>query len=137
MEKFASDFAASLLKADSQPLTAALIGLSGDLGSGKTAFVKGVAKALGVKEEVTSPTFVIEKFFAIDHPPFTRLIHIDAYRIEHSSELASLRWKETVADPKNLIFIEWPEKIADILPKGMQMLTFKFIDETTREISYS
>jgi tRNA threonylcarbamoyladenosine biosynthesis protein TsaE len=115
---------------------ACVVGLYGDLGSGKTAFAQAVAKFLGIKETVTSPTYVIEKIYSINSLPtaFKHLIHIDAYRLEKSSELVHLGWHEITANPTNLILIEWPERVADIMPAGHIRLQFTFIDETTREI---
>lgn len=115
---------------------ALVVGLSGDLGSGKTAFTQAVAKQLGIQDIVTSPTFIIEKIYKLNNQQFDHLIHIDAYRLESGSELLHLGWKEIAANPKNVIFIEWPEKVIDILPKGITMIEFKFIDETTREINF-
>jgi len=129
-----------------------ILGLYGNLGSGKTAFTQAVAEILGVQDKVTSPTFVIEKIYPLVHslftvdsqsstqsfPPnrgtFTHLIHIDAYRLESSDEIRHLGWDEISADPHNLIIIEWPEKIAEVLPADHTRLKFTFIDETTREI---
>jgi tRNA threonylcarbamoyladenosine biosynthesis protein TsaE len=116
--------------------TATLIGLYGDLGSGKTTFTQAAAKLLGVTETVTSPTFVIEKIYKLSHQHFTHLIHIDAYRLESGKELMSLGWQEIIRDPKNLIFLEWPEKVADILPETIQKIEFLFVDETTRRILF-
>jgi tRNA threonylcarbamoyladenosine biosynthesis protein TsaE len=126
---------------------ATIVALSGDLGSGKTAFVQAVARALGVQETVTSPTFIIEKIYQLKLAEkkdakktaanFSHLIHIDAYRLESGRELKHLGWNEIVADPGNLIFVEWPEKIADIIPKEVLTISFTFIDEKTREISSS
>jgi tRNA threonylcarbamoyladenosine biosynthesis protein TsaE len=93
---------------------ALVVGLSGHLGAGKTAFVKAVAKELGIKEEVTSPTFVIMKMYDIDSSaksPWKRLVHIDAYRLEQPEELAVLNWKNIIADKDNLIMVEWPENV--------------------------
>jgi tRNA threonylcarbamoyladenosine biosynthesis protein TsaE len=133
--------------------SATVICLSGDLGSGKTAFVQAVARLLGIEQNVTSPTFVIEKIYSIVPEinatmksipsgrivtKFTHLIHIDAYRLEKGGkELKVLDWGEIIADPTNLICIEWPEKVADILPKDALKLSFVFIDAHTREITYS
>lgn len=122
-----------------------VVGLYGDLGSGKTAFSQAVAKLLGVTETVTSPTYVIEKIYSLDKKAgadaanslptvFKHLIHIDAYRIEKSEELIHLGWKNLLSDPENLILIEWPERVADIMPPDHIRLQFTFIDETTREI---
>lgn len=115
--------------------TATMIGLSGDLGSGKTTFVKAAAAALGVEQTVTSPTFVIEKIYKLEGQPFARLVHIDAYRLESSRELEALGFATLLEDPQNLIFIEWPERVKDVLPADMHTIRFTFIDETTREIS--
>ena len=115
---------------------AAVIALSGDLGAGKTAFVKELGTLLGLsRSEITSPTFVIMKVFEISHPRFKRLIHIDAYRLEKEKELLKLGWEEIVADPENLILIEWPELVKGLIPKTAQRITFRFIDEDTREIT--
>lgn len=114
---------------------ATVFNLSGDLGSGKTTFTKEVAYLLGIKkEEVTSPTFVIEKIYAIQHRDFTHLIHIDAYRLEKPEELLHLGWEEIIKDRKNLIFIEWGEKVKSILPQETKTIRFEFIDESTRTI---
>lgn len=95
---------------------ATLIGLSGHLGAGKTAFVKAVAKELGVKEEVTSPTFVIMKVYDVRHrtnlADWERLVHIDAYRLEKPEEFDILKIDELMANPANLIMVEWPEQVA-------------------------
>jgi len=90
---------------------AVLAGLSGHLGAGKTAFVKEVAKGLGVKEEITSPTFVIMKIYKTNHSRWHRLVHIDAYRLEKREELEVLRFEDVMADPHNLVMIEWPENV--------------------------
>lgn len=130
-ESFAHDFLHSLVLRNS----ATVVGLYGDLGSGKTAFTKGIAKALGITDTVTSPTFVIEKIYKItSHPHFTHLIHIDAYRLEKSSEIVSLGWNEIISDPHNLICIEWPERVLDIMPTDHIALKFTFVDENTRLI---
>ncbi len=86
-------------------------GLSGHLGAGKTAFVKAVAKELGIEEIVTSPTFVIMKIYETRDDIFKRLVHIDAYRLEKREDLEALRFEDVVADPHNLVMIEWPENV--------------------------
>ena len=113
-----------------------VVALQGELGSGKTAFTQEVGKILGVAENMHSPTFVIEKIYKIDWKGFKNLIHIDAYRLEKDSELLHLGWKEITREPENLVFLEWPENIAGIIPASAQKIYFKFIDDTTREISY-
>lgn len=117
-----------------------VLGLSGDLGAGKTTFSKAVAKELGIQEVVTSPTFGIQKQYKITNPRFTEyfteFVHIDAYRIEDIKETEPLRFVELFQKSNTLIFIEWPEKIAEILPKDTIVLSFESIDENTRKISY-
>lgn len=93
---------------------ATLITLEGDLGVGKTALVKRCASVLGVNQEVTSPTFVIQKAYKINHQSFDCLVHIDAYRLKGSEELHQLRWSETISNPKNLIFVEWPSIVGGL-----------------------
>lgn len=116
---------------------ARILALSGDLGSGKTAFTQGLAQALGISDTITSPTFVIEKIYqVIGSPLWKRLIHIDAYRLNNGQELLNLGFKEIIKDPYNIIVIEWPERVADILPGDIKSISFKFIDEEIREISY-
>jgi len=92
-----------------------------------------------------SPTMVAlspffrEKIYKIDNEEFDHLIHIDAYRLDSGEELLNLGWEEITKDPKNLIFLEWPERVEDIIPKGSKSyreINFKFIDENTREISH-
>ncbi len=133
-KKIAEDFISGIPSAQSNGKSALLVALYGDLGSGKTTFTQQVAKVLGVAETVTSPTFVIEKIYDISHGGFTQLIHIDAYRLESSKELLNLNWKEIIENPKNIIMLEWPERVADILPPNIKKIHFTFIDEATREI---
>jgi tRNA threonylcarbamoyladenosine biosynthesis protein TsaE len=113
-----------------------IVSLHGDLGSGKTTFTQAVAEALSIEEKVTSPTFVIQKRYKLPKAigRFEQLIHIDAYRLDKASELEVLGWKEIVSDPANLIMLEWPERVAEIIPPNALRLNFTFIDEETRQI---
>lgn len=129
------NFAEDFLQTLSKQKTANVVALSGDLGSGKTAFTKELASILGVPiHEVTSPTFVIEKIYRITHPFFTHLIHIDAYRLEKESELSKLGWADISADPNNLILVEWPEMVKGLIPKDAHEILFEFVDESTRKL---
>jgi tRNA threonylcarbamoyladenosine biosynthesis protein TsaE len=114
---------------------ATTIALSGDLGAGKTTFAQGIARALGVQESVTSPTFVIEKIYQLEGKLFERLIHIDAYRLNDPHELEVLGWKEIIADPVNLIIIEWPEKVASLIPEGAIRISLAGSGDS-REVTY-
>lgn len=120
-----------------------VVALQGDLGSGKTAFTQEAGKLLGVMENMHSPTFVIMKIYEINETlaklvggRFKKFIHIDAYRLESADELLKLGWEELTKQPENLIFIEWPERVAEIIPKEAKKISFEFIDEQTREIEY-
>jgi len=129
--------------------TALVVGLYGDLGSGKTTFTQAVARIFNIKEDITSPTFVIEKIYPIrtnaasatsngtgdfKHENFKKLIHIDAYRLDSGKELLALEWERIVMDPNNIIFIEWPERVLEVLPKNHAKIFFRFLGENEREI---
>lgn len=135
MRELADLFIENLPSASKEAL---VVGLFGDLGSGKTTFVQKVAERLKVKEQLVSPTFVIQKKYRIgsERCYFKNLIHIDAYRLEGKTDLLNLGWDEIKNNPQNLIFIEWPERVADIFNADMRKIHFKFIDENTREIFY-
>ena len=125
---------------------ALVVGLYGDLGSGKTTFTQAVAKMFNITDDVTSPTYVIEKIYDINHPSqiknqfdgasnnFKKLIHIDAYRLDSAKELSVLDWDKTLSDPRNIIFIEWPERVVGVLPENHAKVFFKFVSEFEREI---
>ncbi len=117
---------------------AVVVALSGDLGSGKTTFVQGCAAALGITDSIQSPTFVIEKRYPLAPPQsFSTLVHIDAYRLDSFRALTPLSFQETCADPKNLIFIEWPERVLEALPKGVQTVSFTFVSPEVRTITFT
>ena len=130
--ELARDFLAGLV---ANQHGATVIGLSGDLGSGKTAFTQAIARELGISEPVTSPTFVLEKIYKLADQKFGRLVHVDAYRLESGEELLKLGFAELLSDKNNLIIIEWVERVKEILPEFREV-DFKFIDEQTREIEY-
>lgn len=106
---------------------AVVIGLSGELGSGKTTFVQGFAKSSGIKKRVISPTFVLMK-------RYKNLYHIDCYRINNPKEITDLRWKDLVKNPENIILVEWAEKIKKIFPKPHFWVKFSHIDKNKRSI---
>ena len=112
-----------------------VIGLEGDLGGGKTTFLQGVAKGLGIKHRITSPTFIIIKKFSIFNLQFSNFYHIDCYRIERPKDILNLGFKEIISNPKNIITIEWAERIQKILPAETIILKFEFIDQKTRKIT--
>lgn len=112
---------------------AVIVGLYGNLGSGKTTLTQSLAKYLNIKDSITSPTFVIEKIYKIENSKFKNLIHIDAYRLESGRELQNLDFEKIVEDKDNLIIIEWPENVKEILPENHIKIQCEFIDENTRK----
>jgi tRNA threonylcarbamoyladenosine biosynthesis protein TsaE len=114
---------------------ATIIALSGELGAGKTTFAQGIARALGVEEQITSPTFVLEKIYELQEQKWRHLIHIDAYRIDDAHELEVLGWNDIVADPSNLIIVEWPENVATLIPSDARRISLSGTGDI-REIIY-
>ena len=115
---------------------ALVVCLSGDLGSGKTAFTQAVCKILEVEGNVTSPTFVLEKRYKIKHQEFEELVHIDAYRLADGEEIRRIGWDELQKNNRRIIFIEWPEMVKDVFVGDEKKVEFKFISESEREIEY-
>lgn len=99
--------------------------LEGDLGGGKTTFVQGLAKGIGIKQWPTSPTFVLIK-------EYDKLCHIDCYRIK-AKDLIKLGFKKILKSDKIKV-IEWSDRIKNILPEKRINIKFDFIDEKTRKI---
>lgn len=120
MPKVAADFVANLRPKK----TATIVTLSGELGAGKTTFAKGIALALGVDETVSSPTFVLEKIYPLKNQLFSKLIHIDVYRLKNEQELATIGWAQIINDPENLIMLEWPEGIPNSIPSDAIRIRF-------------
>ena len=125
-KKLGEILAKEILKEKKQK-KAFVLGLKGDLGGGKTTFLQGFARGLGIKEKITSPTFIIMK-------KFSNFYHFDCYRIRKPKELLDLGFKEIISNPQNIVAIEWAEKVRKILPKEVLILTFEFINKRTREI---
>jgi len=117
-----------------------LICLSGDLGGGKTTFSQGLAAGLGVRENITSPSFVLLKRYKI--PPQAKarirnLYHIDCYRLNKPEEILAIGWEEIFADACGVILVEWAERIAKYLPKERVDVQFEFIGKNKRKIMIS
>lgn len=114
-------------KKQEQPI---LITLQGELGAGKTTFTKSLAKKLLISESITSPTFVILKKYPIPTGLFFQnLIHIDAYRLENGAELEKIGLKTLFNNitEKNIICIEWPEIVDNVLPKNRIAIKFEHL----------
>lgn len=93
--------------------------LSGNLGAGKTALVKGIAKGLGIKNTITSPTFTLMNVYQIKQKQsrLNELIHIDTYRLKNENELIEIGVEDYLGKPHTICVIEWPEKIEKLLQK--------------------
>lgn len=126
-ERLAWEIAATLRGAE-------VIALSGSLGAGKTTFTQALGRALGIKKEVKSPTFVVMHVHKINAKRITHnaklktkfLCHVDAYRIEELSELETIGLQDYLGNPEVITVIEWAEKIKKILPKETLWLTFAY-----------
>jgi len=107
-----------------------IFGLVGNLGAGKTTFIQAFAKGLGIKAKITSPTFVLMK-------NYKNLYHLDCYRIKNSKDVLDLDFKEIISIPKNIIMIEWAEKIRKILPRNTIWIRFEILGKNERKIKIS
>ena len=126
-EKTAEEFSAKLS-------AGSVVALTGDLGAGKTAFTKGLARGLGITEHIKSPSFTIVNIYDKSFGGRLELYHADLYRIENKLELTDLGLDEYVYG-KGVTVIEWAERIADELPKDTYRVNIEYKDETEREIT--
>jgi len=136
-KNFALSLAKKFLADKAKTKNALVFALSGDLGSGKTTFVQGFLKGLGVRKKITSPTFVLIKNYELrikNYGNRKRAYHIDCYRIKKSKELLSLGLKEILNNPQNIALIEWPENIKRILPKNAIWLKFEHGENFNKRI---
>ena len=124
----------SLIRSGPKDMKALVVAFFGNLGAGKTTFLAGFAKGLGVKEHIVSPTFVIMKRFPLRKGFYKNFYHIDCYRLQDPRELLALGFKKICADPHAIVAIEWSERIRNILPKDCIRVTLKAIDKNKREI---
>ncbi|MBR0460546.1 tRNA (adenosine(37)-N6)-threonylcarbamoyltransferase complex ATPase subunit type 1 TsaE [Candidatus Saccharibacteria bacterium] len=106
----------------------AVIELVGDVGAGKTTLTRGIAKGLGIKEPVTSPSFTISKRYKFDDGV---LVHYDFYRLADPGIMRA-EIAETLRDPHAIVVIEWGESIADLLPKNHIKIEINLKDDGVR-----
>jgi tRNA threonylcarbamoyladenosine biosynthesis protein TsaE len=108
-----------------------IIALSGDLGSGKTAFVQGLAKGLDVPDGyyITSPTFTLIN----EYPGRLPLMHVDLYRLDSTADLEDIGLDERLYD-QAVIAIEWADKLSDSLPASHLFVTMEIIDDNCRRL---
>lgn len=104
---------------------ARVLALRGNLGAGKTTFVQGFFKGLGLKSRAPSPTFVLMRRHALRKKGFKNVFHVDAYRLKKSAHFDALGFGEIVADPRNIVLIEWPERARRFLPGATTWVAFR------------
>ena len=107
-----------------------IICLEGDLGSGKTIFTKGFAQALGIEENITSPTFNIIKEYQTGELP---LYHMDVYRLDGKVDEIGL---EDYFKKGGIVIIEWADLIKDYLPEERLDIKFRILDEESRSLTF-
>lgn len=105
---------------------AMVIGLFGDLGAGKTTFVKAFVHGLGMHRKIVSPTFILMRNFPIKGP-YRRIYHIDAYRVDGKG-LNQLGLKDIMNDPDNIVIIEWADRVRNLLPLNAILIDIKHGD---------
>lgn len=141
--KRTKELAARLAKrlAPKKTRKAAVIALEGELGTGKTTFIKGFSKALEVREKVLSPTFVLihkhkltNNKKRITNNKFKNLYHIDAYRLNSGKDLIKLGIKEIFSDPENIVLIEWANRVKKDIPKNATWIHFDHLGKNRRKI---
>lgn len=119
--------------------TAKILALTGDLGSGKTTFTQGFAKGLGIKQGIISPTFILLRIYKIPDTGYQirNLYHLDLYRLEKNieEEVRNLGIEEIWQNSKNIVLIEWAEKIKDMIPKEAKWIKFEMVNDTERKIN--
>jgi tRNA threonylcarbamoyladenosine biosynthesis protein TsaE len=128
-KRFAADLVKKILKKKHYK-HAAVLGLVGELGAGKTTFIQGFARGLGIKGYIPSPTFLIFRKYKIPTSRFMIhnlrfLYHVDLYRVQKIKELKNLGFQSILHSPFNIVFIEWADKIRKVLPKDTIWIKFE------------
>ncbi len=108
-----------------------VVALTGDLAAGKTRFVAGLARGLGLADSVTSPTFAIAHEYREGLVP---LFHFDMYRLSSSEELYDIGWEDYLAQG-GVCAVEWSENVADAMPPQSIFVDIRILDDETREIT--
>lgn len=113
-----------------------ILALVGDLGTGKTTFMQGLAKELGIKKQIISPTFILMRTYQISDEK--NLYHLDLYRFEKNvdQELINLGITDIWERPENIVVIEWADKAKGFLPEKTKWIYFENISEDERRIKY-
>ena len=101
-----------------------VVALIGELGAGKTIFTKGMARGLGIKERVQSPTFLLMKIYDVKKQKIKFLVHVDAYRLGSAAELVDIGILDWLGRPDTVAAIEWADKVPEIL-RGRKVIEIK------------
>ncbi len=116
-----------------------IIALYGDLGSGKTTFVQGLAKGLGIKKRIISPTFIIMRKYKLSIKDkvlsFKYFYHIDLYRIKGRDDIRGLGLEEILNDSESIVAIEWAEKLGRPLSSNRIDVKFSQLNDLLRKIN--
>ncbi|MCL5438413.1 MAG: tRNA (adenosine(37)-N6)-threonylcarbamoyltransferase complex ATPase subunit type 1 TsaE [Patescibacteria group bacterium] len=145
-QKLGEELARTLLARELQGLSLVknrIIALYGELGSGKTTFVQGLARGLGIKNKIISPTFIIMRTYEFKTQRSnlkttaqnSKLHHVDLYRIDEKKDIEGLGLFEIMNEKNNIVVIEWAEKIKNILPKKRVDIYFENKSENERQMT--
>jgi tRNA threonylcarbamoyladenosine biosynthesis protein TsaE len=111
-----------------------VVALRGPLGAGKTCFIKGIARGLGIEEEITSPSYaIITEYECLVDGEKLPVYHIDAYRLGGDDDFSAIGGEEIVFG-NGISIIEWSDRIPDFIPSGAYRVDFKIIDDNKRSI---
>ena len=125
------EFAKTLAKATAPPKVLALYG---GLGACQTTFIPGLAKGLGIKGRILSPTFIFIRPYKLSKG--YKFYHVDLYRLDSEKDVEAIGLNEILQDKNAIVAIEWPEKIENLLPKGMISIKIEELDETKRKLTF-
>ena len=125
------EFAKTLAKATAPPKVLALYG---GLGAGKTTFIQGLAKGLGIKGRILSPTFIFIRPYKLSKG--YKFYHVDMYRLDSEKDAEAIGLTEILQDKNAIVAVEWPEKIKNLLPKGTIRIKIKELNETKRKLTF-